>query len=190
MNAFRLRLLAAAGALSMLLAGIAAATQVVHLDTRGLTRESSDIVIGTVTGQSSHWNAAHTMIVTDVTIAVAELLKGTPGSTITLTQIGGEVDGMRYSVAGSPVFRNGEEVLVFAWRDAQGRPQVDGLAQGKFEIQRNAAAGTPTVQRGSAGLAVGDVRTLQAAPSGRVLPRLALDAMRREIQAALAEAGR
>jgi hypothetical protein len=181
--------LAIAVATALVIAPPAMATQVVHLDTRGLAHESSDIVIGTVTAQTPHWNAAHTMILTDVTLQVTERLKGAPAGTLTLTQIGGEVDGMRYSVAGSPAFQLGEEVLVFAWRDASGRAQVDGLAQGKFVIQRDPVTGVKAVQRQSAGLGVGDARTLRPAP-GRAMRAVALDDMKREIQAALAEAGR
>src|SRR5712691_10864676 len=88
----------------LLSAAVAGASQVVHLDTRGLTRESSDIVIGRVGDQHAHWNAAHTMIVTDVTILVDQSLKGGSSTSLTLTQVGGEVDGMRYNVDGSPRF--------------------------------------------------------------------------------------
>ncbi|MGH7740423.1 MAG: hypothetical protein ACRENS_00210 [Candidatus Eiseniibacteriota bacterium] len=174
----------------LLFAAVAGASQVIHLDTRGLTRESSDIVIGRVGDQHAHWNSAHTMIVTDVTIVVDQSLKGGPGTSLTLTQVGGEVDGMRYSVEGSPRFTSGEEVLVFAWRDALGRPQVDGLAQGKFEIRRDAATGARTVQRSPAGLEVGDARSLRVQPAGGGVTRVPLDDLVREIRAAMAEAGR
>jgi hypothetical protein len=168
----------------------ARATQVVHLDTRALTHESSDIVIGTVTAQKSYWNAAHTRILTDVTIQVTESLKGVPAGELTLTQLGGELDGMRYNVPGSPTFKVGEEALVFAWRDSKGTAQVDGLAQGKFEIERDAASGARTVQRAGVGLAAADAKTLKLAPSGHAQPQLKLDDMIREIKAAMAEAGR
>ena len=172
------------------LCGVATASQVIHLDTRGLTRESSDIVIGRVGEQHSHWNAAHTMIVTDVTIVVDQALKGAPGTSITLTQVGGEVDNMRYSVAGSPSFTSGEEVLIFAWRDAAGRPQVDGLGQGKFEILRDRATGARTVRRSIPGLGISEARSLRALPEQAATGRVPLDDMVREIRAALAEAGR
>ena len=150
----------------LLLASVAGASQVVHLDTRGLTHESSDIVIGKVGEQRAHWNAAHTMIVTDVTILVDQALKGGVAGTLTLTQVGGEVEGMRYDVEGSPRFTTGEDVLIFVWRDAQGRPQVDGLGQGKFEIRRDPATGERSVQRSLPGLGVGDARSLRAQPTG------------------------
>ena len=182
-------LFAAAAAALLLGAAVAGATQVLHLDTRGLTSESSDIVIGLVGAQRVHWNDAHTMILTDVTIQVSQSLKGAGGD-LTLTQLGGELDGMRYAVEGSPVFRAGEEVVVFAWRDRAGRAQVDGLAQGKFEIRRDPASGARLVQRALPGFGVGDAKTLRAAPLNLPLQRPTLDQLVREIQAALAEAGR
>ena len=186
-----LRRLAPALALAALaLVPPARASQVMHLDTRGLTRESSDIVIGTVGAQRTHWNDAHTMILTDVVIHVSQSLKGVAGAELTLTQVGGELDGMRYSVPGSPAFRSGEDVLVFAWRDRLGRPQVDGLAQGKFEIERDPASGARVVQRAMPGLAIQEVKSLGAAPLGRRASRPTLDAMVREIQAAIQEGGR
>jgi hypothetical protein len=174
----------------LLAAATADASQVIHLDTRGLTRESSDIVIGRVGDQHAHWNAAHTMIVTDVTILVDQSLKGGAASSLMLTQVGGEVDGMRYNVDGSPHFKPGEEVLVFAWRDALGRPQVDGLGQGKFEILRDQTTGARTVQRSLPGLGVADARSLRALPTQAAGGRVPLDDLVREIRAAMAEAGR
>jgi hypothetical protein len=185
------RLVPAVCSFALLLStAVAGASQVIQLDTRGLTRESSDIVIGRVGDQHAHWNAAHTMIVTDVTIVVDQALKGGPGTSLTLTQIGGEVDGMRYSVDGSPHFTAGEEVLIFAWRDASGRPQVDGLGQGKFEILRDRATGARMVRRALPGLGIGDARSLRALPTTPAGGRVPLDDLVREIRAAMAEAGR
>src|SRR5439155_5909244 len=87
---------------SLLAAAPAFATRVVHFDTRALVHESSDIVIGEVAGIQAHWNERHTKIVTDVEIRVSQTLKGVPTERLTLRQLGGEVDGMRYRVPGSP----------------------------------------------------------------------------------------
>lgn len=181
--------------LVLLVTGLAAspagATQMRHLDTRALVRGSSDIVVGTVDAVRSYWNAEHTRILTDVTVRVGESLKGAPGATLTLTQVGGEVDGMRYDIEGSPRFTAGEEALLFVWRDARGRAQVNGLAQGKFDIRRDPATGAAHVQRSLPGFGVRDVRTLSLVPAGEEAPgSLRLEDIRREIQRALTEAGR
>lgn len=137
----------------LLLAPPALATQVLRLDTRDLTLGSSDIVVGTVESVRSYWNPGRSRILTDVTVRVSESLKGEP-TTLTLTQMGGEVDGVKLAIEGSPVFRPGQEVVVFAWRDRNGRAQVNGLAQGKFDVVRDPATGEATVSRTVEGLAL------------------------------------
>lgn len=168
----------------------AAATQVVHFDTRALVKGSSDIVIGEIAGTRSYWNDRHTKILTEVSVKVAETLKGSPAPLLALVELGGEVDGMRYNVPGCPVFKLGEQALLFVWRDRNGRPQVNALAQGKFEIRRDPASGRSVVQRSLPGLGAADARSLRAVPDGQAAPGIPLDDMRREIQSVLAEDGR
>lgn len=182
-----LRRLLTLGAL-LLSALPASATQVVPLDTRELALGSSDIVVGTVESVRSYWTPNRSRILTDVTVRVSESLKG-ESATLVLTQMGGEVDGMKLSVEGSPVFRVGQEVLLFAWRDRNGRAQVNGLAQGKFDVTRDPATGVATVSRSLDGLAMrragtaGLVRT--EAPSSR-----RLNAMLDDVRSILADAPR
>lgn len=178
-------------ALVLLTASPAArATQVTLLDTRALVRESSAIVIGQIEGSSARWNDNHTMIVTEVTVQVSQTLKGPASQRLTLRQIGGEVDGLRYSIEGSPNFTPGEEALLFVWRDSAGNMQVDGLAQGKFDITRDPATGERMVQRSLKGLAIRDAKTLRMVGPGASAQPIPLNSLVREIQAALGEAGR
>ena len=172
-------------ALALLLPGPISGTSLVHLDTRALTLESPDIVVGEVERVRSYWNDAHTRILTDVEVRVTRALKGGETAHLTLTQLGGEVDGARYTVPGAPLFAVGEEALLFVWRDRGGRAQVNGLAQGKFDIRRD-ASGERYVQRAVPGFGVRDVTTLRAVPAGQPLPRLRLDDLVREITRTLA----
>ena len=182
-----LRLLVLAALLAFS-ASPAPATTVVPMDTRALVTRSHDIVIGEVTAVRSRWNDDRTRIVTDVTLRVSESLRGSAGTELVLTQIGGELDGMRYTVEGGPRFSPGEETLVFTWRDAQGRPQVSGLSQGKFDIRRDAATGARTLTRALPGLTSRDPILMRASGEGR--RKLGLDEMVREIRRVLAEGGR
>jgi hypothetical protein len=185
------RFLILATALAVLVNGPAArATQVMHQTLRDLTLGSSDIVIGQVEETRVHWNASHSKILTDITVQVSESLKGTAGERLILTQLGGDLDGFRYSVPGSPLFRSGEQALLFVWRDAQGRAQVNAMAQGKFDIRTDAASGTRTVQRSVEGTAVRDVRALGLVKPGERAPQLPLADMVSQIRAILAEGGR
>ncbi len=162
-----------------------------HLDTVSLTRESSDIVIGTVEATNARWSDDHRRIFTDIDVHVSRSIKGGGGDHLTLTQLGGELDGIKVSVPGGPLFQRGEEALVFVWRDPRGQAQVSGLAQGKFDIVRDARTGVASVQRTAPGFAIKDVRRLASAPAGNAAPGMPLDDMVREIQRAMAQgAGR
>lgn len=172
---------------AFVLAGAARATTMTHLDTPALARASHQIVIGHVAATRAHWNDTHTRIVTDVDVDVSESLKGAPATRVTLTQLGGEVDGVKVTVDGCAAFRPGEDAVLFVWRDARGRAQLTGMAQGKFEIERDARTGARTVQRRTPGFAVRDLRGLHAAPAGRAAKALPLDDFVREIRTALAD---
>jgi hypothetical protein len=178
-------------ALLLALAGSPArATQMEHLDTRALVLGSNDIVVAEVESVEPRWNAARTRIYTDVRVRVKQALKGGAGETLTLTQLGGEVGPVRYTVPGCPVFKPGEESLLFVWRDTRGTAQVNGLAQGKFDIRRE-PGGVATVQRSVPGLAIRDPRRLELVPRGQAAPRIPLNDLLREVQRVLTEeAGR
>lgn len=171
----------------LMLATVAAASSVRHLDTRELTLDSHDIVVGEIQDVRSYWNPTHTRIFTEVSVHVTRSLKGSAGASLTLTQLGGEVDGARYDVPGCPVFRPGEEALLFVWRDPQGNAQVNGLAQGKFDIRVDPSSGERTVQRAVPGFGVRDAKTLRLLPAGQPLPQLRLDDLVHEITRTLAE---
>lgn len=181
-----LGLLVALGALG---APAARATQMEHLDTRALVLGSDDIIVGQVESVQPRWNAGRTKIFTDVSVRITQSLKGGAGERLMLTQLGGEVGGVRYTVPGCPAFAPGEEALLFVWRDARGQAQVSGLAQGKFDVRRDPATGEATVQRSTPGLAVGDARQLRLVPQGRTVPRLRLDDLMREIRQVLNQEG-
>lgn len=183
------RLVIGTSLLGALCAPNARATQVVHLDTRALTLGSSDIVIGQVEAVTPRWNATRTKIITDVSLRVSRSLKG-ERERMVLSHLGGTIGNVRTTVPGCPAFTVGEEALLFVWRDARGRAQVNGLAQGKFEIRRDAATGERVVQRAAPGLAVRDARRLSLARPGEPVPPLPLTDLVREIERALAETGR
>ena len=76
------------------------------------------------------------------------------------------------------------------WRDARGRAQVNGLAQGKFEITTDPATGEKTIQRALEGLRVRDARTLSLVREGEPAPGLRLGDLLGEIRAIITEGGR
>jgi hypothetical protein len=173
-------------ALSALAATSARATTLVHQDVAGLVGGSSDIVVGRVNTVHSRWDEYHQHIVTDVTVEVSESLMG-ERRRLTLTQLGGEVDGIRVTIPASPVFRPGEEALLFVWRDSRQQAQVNGLGQGKFDISRDPVTHERLVSRRLPGLEIGDLRTLRPPRPGKPEARVPLDHMVREIRRALQE---
>ena len=177
-------------AMGVAIAAVSGATSIIPQTTRELASSSSDIVIGTVAATHSYWNPAHTRIFTDVAFDVSESLEGVPGGRLTLTQLGGELNGLRVSVPGGPLFVPGQQSLLFVWRDSQGRAQVNGLAIGKFDIREDPTTGERLVQRTAPGLAVRDVRSLRALTVGEPVPRLRLEDLVREIRRDLRDQGR
>jgi hypothetical protein len=191
MRAFRLVwFVACSVGIGISIAAACGATSLLPQSTRELALSSSDIVIGTVAATHSYWNPAHTRILTDVSFDVSESLEGVPGGRLTLTQFGGERDGIRVSVPGGPLFVPGQQSLLFVWRDSPGRPQVNGLAMGKFDIRQDPETGERLVQRTAPGFAVRDLRTLRALTVGELEPRLRLDDLVREIRHDLEVRGR
>jgi hypothetical protein len=170
-----------------LMASAAGATTLQHLDTRALTHGSHQIVVGTVERVESRWDERRTRIFTDVTLRVSRSLKGAPAERVTLTQLGGEVDGVRVTVHAAPVFVPGQETLVFVWRDRNGRAQVNGLAQGKFDITVG-PGGRRFVRRTTPGLEISDARTLGMVRGlSMEAAQVDLDGLIAEIGAAVAE---
>lgn len=119
------------------------ATTLLRLDVEQLTQASDVVVRGTVKSVKSRWSADHLRILTDVELSVAESLKGSAEQAIIVTQPGGVVGDIGQRVSGLAAFTEGEEVVLFLTRRAQGRYDVAGMAQGKYRVERS-ADGTAT----------------------------------------------
>lgn len=123
-----------------------ASAQVRSLETAELTRQADVVVVGKVSDVRSAWNHEKTRIMTTVTVAVDEVIKGTGGSgTIAVVTPGGEVDGVGEYYSHMARFRKDEEVVVFARKDNEGRLRVTAGEQGKMAVKRDDATGARTV---------------------------------------------
>jgi len=125
-------------ALAALFAGVGlfpgmGATSMIRLSMEQLSQGAEAIVLGTVANQVSAWNDQHTSIYTDVTVAVEETVKGSPGEAVTFRVNGGEVDGMGMRTSVDPVFKDGQRVIVFLHTE-DSTARVLGLEQGKFTV--------------------------------------------------------
>jgi hypothetical protein len=105
-----------------------------YLPMEDLARKANAIVLGTVTQQESAWDAQHTAIYTDVTLAVERVLTGPPREMVTLRVAGGSVGKMGMRTSTDAAFREGERVIVFL--DTSAVPStVVGMQQGKFTVK-------------------------------------------------------
>jgi len=112
-----------------------------QLSLEELAGRADTIVLGTVIQQESAWDAGHTAIHTDVTLAVERVLAGTAGEVVTLRVAGGSVAGISMHASNAPVFQEGERVIVCL--DTSTDPStVVGLQQGKFTVKGSVVTGT------------------------------------------------
>ena len=114
-------------------------TTVIRMDLPALVEESDSIVQGQVEGVDSRWDEQNRTIFTYISIKVREPLKANPGPTVVIRQLGGKVGTMHLSVMGMPVFRTGEEVILFLKRNPEPTYHVVGLSQGKYRTENDTA---------------------------------------------------
>ena len=169
------------------LAGMLEASTVRFLPLDEMAVRADQIFTGEVVGIASQMNARRNGIFTFVTIEVDEYLKGGRRGVLTLRFLGGEAEGYRLTVPGSPEFHLGEEVLVFTDGGAGRVPAVLGMAAGKFRLARNPVTGERLLERSLEGLILEDssgarVTAGEADSQGPA----SLDAVRRIVREALA----
>jgi hypothetical protein len=115
----------------------AQATIMRYLEIEDLARASSEVFHGQTISTEAVWNAERTRIYTVVRFRVRESFKGTArrDQFVTVTQLGGEKDGIRMDYAGRPEFTPGESVVLFAARGPSGGLTVVALKQGRMHVE-------------------------------------------------------
>ena len=114
--------------------------------TAELAQQSEVVARGSVKQLKSAWEGKKERIVTYVTIQVEEFIKGGGSEkTLTLVNPGGEVDGVGEIYTHMATFREGEDVIVFAQKDHEGRLRVAGGQQGKFRLEKDNVTGKTIV---------------------------------------------
>lgn len=132
-----------------------------------LTSRAAIVAVGRVTSLRSEWSGDRTRIVTQVTVTVDQYLKGNQQSrTLTITVPGGEVDGVGELYSHIARFRDNEDVVVFAERDARGGFRITGGEQGKFTVTTETRTGKRVVGENQL-LEVFTSRVQNAARSGQ-----------------------
>jgi hypothetical protein len=113
--------------------------------TQQLTSGAELILRGKVSSLRPSWVDGKSRIVTYVTLSVDEYLKGSAGGTLTVSQPGGEIDGVGELYTHMPRFTSDEEVVVFAKREKSGTYRVYGGDQGKISVVKDARTGSKMV---------------------------------------------
>jgi len=176
----------AASALSCawLVATQAAASTVRALSLEELTRKADVIVVGVADEAQSRRHIDGRLIVTDVSLHVEQVLKGSASATDTLivTLLGGALDGVGLDVPGEASLPRGQRALVFLQHAPRSHDlRVVGMAQGVMPIETQgqtlmvlpgAGAGA-LVERGSDGaLHPAPAPLMQPEPADSVLDRV------------------
>ena len=104
--------------------------------TAELVNNSSDVIRGKVTSVHSKWDEAHTIIFTEVTVDVSEIVLGSieQGKGVTIYVPGGIVNDTGLSVEHAAQFEKGEDVIVFL-TPLKGLYGVTSWEMGKFTVQ-------------------------------------------------------
>jgi hypothetical protein len=129
----------------------ATATQVEYLPVETLGSESPVVVRGEVTDVRAYWNDGRTRILTETTVRVDERYKGPSSREVRIVQMGGELDGVRMTVAGALEWMPGEDVVLFLEDSLPGRYRVAGFTQGKFGVQVDPRTGEEFVVQAGLG---------------------------------------
>lgn len=118
----------------------ASASTFIRVSLEDLVAENETIVVGEVLGARSYWNEAGTFILTDVRMAVSEVLKGSVAAReITVTVPGGRVGDLVSVVVGSADLTPGKWYVLFLDRvdmlGARGVLAVHDHCQGAFDVE-------------------------------------------------------
>lgn len=104
--------------------------------TEQLVENSSDVIRGKVISQISQWDDTHSVIYTEVTIEITEIVLGSVarGATISVYVPGGIVNDTGLRVEHAPEFEDGEEVILFL-TELDNLYSVTSWEMGKFRVE-------------------------------------------------------
>lgn len=157
-------------AIAASVAAPAGATTLVRASLDKLVADNATVVVGDVLDATSYWNAEGTFILTDVRVAVAELIKGGLGSReVTVTLMGGSVGDLTTLIVGGAQLIPGRSYVLFLNEEdlpgAKGALTVRDLCQGAFDLAM-AGDGLRAVSQANGHPLVPDAKGYIDAPGG------------------------
>ena len=139
-------------AISLSLSGVEGL--MVKQDLSSLAQRSDDIVLGTIVGTESSWNADHTGIVTTAHVRINRSTKQRFSGTISVTVPGGTTDGLTQWVEDQPVLVPGTEAFFFLAQHPRWGTTFAGGDQGMLHVRNGRVMSDGTVK--SRGIPVDD----------------------------------
>ena len=151
------------------------ATTVRPLALDEMTATAATIFHGKCIGNETLREPGTKLIVTRTTFTVEEVMKGSPGTTLTIKQVGGTLpNGDSMQIEGVPTYSVGENYVLFLnGVSTLGLTSPTGLSQGRFNIEMGEGGARATNGRDFREMAApvplrNLPKDLQSAPSARV----------------------
>lgn len=119
----------------------AGATTLRRMDLAQLVSHADRVVHAQVLTNRVYWDKTGRRIYTDTTFEVIEEAKGQGPNHLTVTMLGGRIDPAEILVEGTPVFRPGEEVVLFTSPGPAGAKNLVGFSQGVMRVLVDEATG-------------------------------------------------
>ena len=147
----------------------AGATTLIRAGLDELVTRSETVVMGKVVDVVSRWNSDRTFILSDVTFAASEAIKGQAAGPLTFTVMGGTVGGRTALIVGGAELVPGRSYVLFLGReDLPGAARaltVRDLCQGVFDVATQ-RGGLRAVSQASRQPLLPDASGSRAAPGG------------------------
>jgi hypothetical protein len=134
---------------SLVLPSVARATLVIPPDFTSLVKQADYVVRAVVTSVDSSWSYenGNRHIITKVGLTVSEVIAGTPPQPLVLQMLGGTVDGVTMKVDGAPVFKVGDDNILFVHGNGTQFIPLVALTNGQYPVQHDAKTGQDFVLR-------------------------------------------
>lgn len=124
----------------------AQATSVPEVTFPQLVHDADVIAVGSVSEIKEQWDEARKAPLTLVTFSALSVLKGNPGTTMTLEFLGGHTpQGLLLVIPGVPQFKVGEKTVVFCAGNHRAFSPLVGVWQGLMRVMKDPQRGIETV---------------------------------------------
>lgn len=119
---------------------VSSSSALIPMSVEELTRGSTVVVAGRITDQRTRPASQGIGVFTDSTVAVSDVLKGPPLSTLVASIRGGRFGNVIATAEDEPALQVGQHVLLFLSPRWDGALEVVGGFQGRYVIQGDEAA--------------------------------------------------